>query len=115
MSEMKDDTGLSDADVVADMVNFKDNPRLADQYAAGDEERIAAVEAARMMERPKNGADVSTWVDYCVQLGAVRQDLEEEVAYNVSGRGVDSTVLGQYISPIFTKHELIELADRLGG
>lgn len=46
-----------------------------------------------ILYRPSDSATKAIWIDYCVSLGASREYLENS----------------------FTKAELIELADRLGG
>lgn len=93
-----------------------------DRYMAQQEimvvqeaERLTEVEARRMPDRPAEGASKPAWVDYCVALGAQREDLEEETSHHVTGRGEAPDILGEYVSAPYTKDELVALADRLGG
>lgn len=104
-------------EVFAEIVQKIDNERIAAQIelANEDERRAEEAEANRLPDRPSKGAPLADWVDYCVALGASREDLTSETHHTVSGKGVDATVMGTYVSPEYGRAELVTLADRLGG
>jgi hypothetical protein len=58
-------------------------------------------------ERPAASADKAAWVDYVVALGADRTFVTEDTEH------FDGVEYG--IEPGFTRQQLIDLADRLGG
>lgn len=119
----RDGQGLTDTsvDVVVetpiDRAELERNPRLREQMqpSEAEEARLVDVEERRLPDRPSDKAGTPAWVDYCVALGASREDLENETVHNQTGRDISSVVLGQYKSPAYGKTELSDLADRLGG
>lgn len=105
-----------DVDLTSERV-VPTHDRYRDQAAMGlqrEQERIADVEARRLPERPAQSADKAEWVDYCVALGADKRDLTKTTKHNVTLPD-QAEVLDVYVSPEYTKDELVDLADRLGG
>lgn len=114
------DGGEFSDEVHMDMVDGREldrNPRFADQMALvnEDEDRAREAEANRLPDRPSDSDNKDAWVDYCVALGAQVEALTDYTYHTISGKGTDPTVIGEYEDPSYTKDELIDLADRLGG
>jgi hypothetical protein len=63
-------------------------------------------------DRPAKSADRGAWLDYCVSLGADRHFLDNETEHVH-----DATPGGEVVetSAPFSKDELIDLANSLGG
>jgi hypothetical protein len=117
-----DGAGLADSDVSADlfydMPVDPDNERLLEQMeqaTVAEAERVAHVEAWRLPDRPADSASKDVWIDYCVALGASEVDLVEVTEHAITGRGTEAEITGTYVSPAYTKDELVLLANRLGG
>lgn len=77
-------------------------------------------------KRPAKSADLPAWVDYCVDLGASRDYLENDTEHignrtkltvmaNDDGEMVSVELPLADVHPALTKAQLIELADSLGG